>query len=69
MSKCLNKVELTFFPSIMNPEERSKVIFFDCGELKTGSFFNGHFYSRGVIYFPDIWAYSPKEPKKEDVFP
>ena len=69
MSKCLNKLELTFFPSIMSPTEKSKVLFFECGELKIGSFFGGRFYSNGMIYFPDIWAYAPKEPKKEDVWP
>ena len=33
------------------------------GELKTGSFFDGRFYCRGVICFPDCWGYVPDQPK------
>lgn len=69
MSKCLNKVELTFFPFMIPPTEGSKILFFECGELKTGSFYEGRFYSMGRTCFPDIWAYVPEEPKKEDIFP
>jgi hypothetical protein len=67
MSKCLNKVELTFFPLTIPPKENSKVLFFEFGELKTGSFFDGRFYCHGVICFPDCWGYLPEKP--EDVGP
>lgn len=61
MSKCLNKVELLFFPADMEPTEGSKVLFWSCGELKVGAFFDGRFYHDGAIFFPDCWAYVPNE--------
>lgn len=63
MSKCY-KVELTFFPAEIEPTEDSKVLFWCCGELYDGCFFMGKFYHRGNIYFPDSWAYVPKEEPK-----
>lgn len=62
--KCLNRVELYFFPSEMEPTENSKVLFWCWGELKVGSFFNGRFYCDGKIFFPDSWAYVPKDEPK-----
>ena len=62
MGKCLNRVELYFFPSYIKPTEDSKVIFFEYGELKVGSYFDGRFYCDGKINFPSCWAYQPKEP-------
>jgi len=67
MSKCLNEVRILFFPCSVRPTENSKVLFWECGELKTGSFFDGRFYCRGVICFPDCWGYVPE--KTEDVGP
>lgn len=64
MSKCLNKVELFFFPDIMKPIESSKVLFWSCGELFIGTFSRGCFYCRGSRYFPDSWDYAPKEEPK-----
>lgn len=64
MSKCLNKVELFFFPDKIKPTEGSKVLFWSCGELKVGTFFMGYFYCQGSRYFPDSWAYAPKEEPK-----
>lgn len=62
MSKCLNEVRILFFPATIPPTENSKVLFFECGELKIGSFFDGKFYCRGVICWPSSWGYAPKEP-------
>lgn len=43
MSKCLNEVRILFFPATIPPTENSKVLFFECGELKVGSFFDENF--------------------------
>ena len=65
MNEYQNKVELTFFPPNIEPTEDSKILFFEFGELKTGSFFDGRFYHDGSIHFPSCWAYAPEEPNVE----
>ena len=63
MSKCLNEVKILFFPNKIKPTKNCKVLFWEFGELKIGSFFDDRFYCRGVICFPDSWGYLPDEPK------
>ena len=60
--KALNIIELQFLPCDIKPTEDTKLLFWEFGELKIGSFFDGRFYCRGIICFPDSWAYVPKEP-------
>ena len=59
----LGPVYLIFFKSSKEPKENTPILFWEFGTLKIGSFFDGKFYSDGLIYFPDSWAYIPQEPK------
>lgn len=59
----IGPIYLIFFKSSIEPKEDSTVLFWEFGTLKIGSFIDGKFYSDGQIYFPDSWAYKPKEPK------
>lgn len=59
----IGPVYLIFYNSSVEPKENSTVLFWVSGTLNIGSFIDGKFYSDGFIYFPDSWAYLPKEPK------
>lgn len=53
---------LKFYDCKNEPENDARVLFWSCGNLFTGAYFDGHFYNNGSIYFPDSWCYEPKEP-------
>ncbi len=59
----IGPIYLIFFKTSIKPKEDSTILFWEFGTFKIGSFFDGKFYSNGVICFPDSWAYLPKEPK------